>query len=200
MCTSNHPGPLAALSDALQSSSINFMQAMASLTVFYEEVKNIGVCTADHQQDEPEADHPPDEPEAENVQDSTDEPAAKRRAVEIDSFQSFWYQLQADGTTSEESKLEFKGVELELHAEGRGRGQVVNLPRLKRKILSLAEKVEECVRIRLGDINEESRLKVMRILDTRTWPTNTEDLLQYGVDDVKCFKFNFSSLVEAKGM
>ena len=59
------------------------------------------------------------------------------------------------------------------------------------------DKLEDCVRSRLGDINVEEKLRPVRLLDTRTWPRT--NLADFGNDDIQIFIDHYAELVEAQG-
>ncbi|XP_072035509.1 zinc finger protein 862-like [Amphiura filiformis] len=208
--------PLSQLSLSLQKTAVSFDSSMASLDTFYQSVEKLKelcqvqptVTVVVKQEDHEDVAEPAevhdvvDENEMDDVDESDDnvevevvedepaevEPPAKKHAVEGLDFKDVVEELKRKIDAG--APLTYRGITLS--------GQV-SIDAMKVKLLGLLEKVEKCVRNRLGDINEDIQLKPVRLMNTRVWPREKETLLGFGVDEVVTFTEHFSSLVESRG-
>ena len=73
-------------------------------------------------------------------------------------------------------------------------------PKRPAAVILLANKVEACVRNRLGDLHQNASLKPMRLLDTGVWPRTKDELKTFGAAEVKAFREHYSELLISQGL
>lgn len=64
---------------------------------------------------------------------------------------------------------------------------------------TLVENVHQAVRTRFGDIHDDPRFQIMKLLDTSSWPKSKEDLTKFGTEEVITFVEHFGELIKSQG-
>ncbi|XP_038065720.1 E3 SUMO-protein ligase KIAA1586-like [Patiria miniata] len=157
--------PLANLSLALQKDITHFNVALTYLTTFYQRINDL--LSALRALREPE-DHEDvistdvDE-DGRSLNESDDEPAAKRPALTKDYMVADFQKILHD-LMETDSGVSSKDVQL--------KGQALSASDVDTISTPLITNVKKSVHIRLGKCHEEAQYASLKILDTRAWPTD----------------------------
>ncbi len=84
--------------------------------------------------------------------------------------------------------LQFKGVEPKM--------EKLNMEKITEDESALISDIQDCVRDRFGDLNDNPVLGSLRILDTRTWPGEKAELKNFGHTEMNLVCDHFSILLE----